>query len=253
MQKEMFRSNKAQVTIFVIIAVVIIAAAGAYLLIRNGVSSGFLSTEFQPIKSEIESCTSSLIRDVIWFEGFQGGYYNVPNPKQAYLSIEVPILFEKGIAKIPSPDILKEQLSSGIKDNIFICRDKLKNFESQGYNLSFGAIKSISVNFQNGKVNVELDMPISISYNNKKTVLDTFTSSTVFDYEKKQEIISYILKEQEKYPKEIIPESLITHGVENNYTMESFQLTNSTYIFSFIFDGDKYKNESYIYSFGSIL
>ena len=81
----MIKSRKGQVTIFVIIAILIVAGIAAFFIFRNkfGASSSLTPTittpaELLPITNSIQTCVQTTLQDGTKLVGFQGGYILPP-------------------------------------------------------------------------------------------------------------------------------------------------------------------------------
>src|SRR3990167_7805577 len=73
-------NRRAQVTIFVVIAVVIVALASvSYLVVKNKESDVPKTPEAAAFKTYIDGCLKDSLEEVLIVMGQRGGYYNLPS------------------------------------------------------------------------------------------------------------------------------------------------------------------------------
>ena len=136
--------RKAQVTIFIIVAVVIVVIAGIVFYVVNSNQKNKLSQEFfesaeikpklYEIENHISDCITQSTRDSIETIGVQGGYYNKPESSEDYFDLEwtfIPYYYGGGEFKIPGLDNVEKELSDYVKDNVDVCMEgfSMENFE----------------------------------------------------------------------------------------------------------------------------
>lgn len=103
--------RRGQVTIFIIVAVILVVAILFFLFIRNKSSSeSSVPLTMAPISNFVTDCVSSTSEDAIWFIGAQGGYNEVPAPKEAYSRIEIPIYLYNDRASMPSVNLVEDEM-----------------------------------------------------------------------------------------------------------------------------------------------
>ena len=92
MQKGM--SKRAQVTVFVVIAVVIVALAGvSYLVVKNKGSDVPKTPEEVAFKTYMDGCSNACLRASLVDLGYNGGYYDLNGISNSdFLMINFPFL-----------------------------------------------------------------------------------------------------------------------------------------------------------------
>lgn len=147
-----FMNNKAQVTIFIIIAIIIIVLGVVLYLFFPQIQTTFNLVEKNP-PGFIESCMEDEIKETIETLSLQGGSIN---PENYFLYNDEKVEYlcytnEYYVVCVVQQPMLKQHIENEIKNNIKSkaddCFETLKNnFESQGY----------AVNLKEGKTSVEL-------------------------------------------------------------------------------------------------
>nr|MBC8435204.1 hypothetical protein [archaeon] len=172
----MVKKRKGQVTIFIILAVVIVAAIIAYFLLRStGTSS--LSKEMQPVYNYYQSCLERHTEQGISLLGEQAGYIYVeeldfvsgssykpfssqldffgqPVPYWMYVSGNNILAKQK-----PTLASMEKELETYLEDNLDNC--DFEYYYSQGYDISFSEGK-VNVQIKGDRVEVSIDSPFEI-------------------------------------------------------------------------------------------
>ncbi len=168
-------SSKSQVSIFMILALIIILGGVLYffyqrLSVEREVE--IVHPDIAPIREYIENCIKSAAEDGLDRIGLSGGYITVPdsigkNPR-AYLSnppgsgFKIPYWWHDGITSIPTEDLISQQLASYIKLEIKNC---INNFEPFAERFSINELKekSVDVKLNENDVSISMYYPLEIA------------------------------------------------------------------------------------------
>ena len=172
-------NRRAQVTIFVVIAVVIVALASvSYLVVKNKESDVPKTPEAAAFKTYIDGCLKDSLEEVLIVMGQRGGYYNLPSNSLndelsvGFLDYNVPYyLNEKNLLAISKPKLVDE-LRKGFEQKAKECVD---NYETT-LEVSTGRITS-QFFLEEDVVKAVLNFPITLLKQ------EDDTSSTVSSFE----------------------------------------------------------------------
>ena len=158
--------KKAQVTIFVIVGVVILAIIGFLFLLKTNTLQNFLSKESQTSKIVppqiesinffVEDCIETTSHDALKVIGQRGGYYQLPREQ----TFSVPYYFFEGRNLIPTKEKIETEISNYIEDNLPNC---IKDFEEFPDFVIQDRKMSITTKIQIDKVILMIDYPIRIT------------------------------------------------------------------------------------------
>ena len=169
-------NKKAQVTLWVIIALFIIAAVVLYTIFSGKIGGERIPREFSPVYSYYEECILQAGKNALYIAESQGGHiYNIENiPGSDYapfssnlnfLGVNIPYWFYltgNGVAKekVPSKDEIASEISRYIKEKIAEC--DFQEFERQGFliNLTEPAVQT-SIELDRVVVNVDSNLMVS--------------------------------------------------------------------------------------------
>jgi len=182
--------KRGQVTLFIILGILIVAAVVLVLYLRGQLFFGpvtpdNLNTKMIPIKEHIIKCLQEVSPQYIEQIGLQGGYLATPtdtyrmwdNETVSYLCYNIkkhPICYNRMLTKAHMEQELENSLELGLAQCIDISK-----FEGKGYDIVYGKRKS-TVEIGNDKVIVTVKMPITIKKDDVSITEDEFTAN--FNY-----------------------------------------------------------------------
>jgi hypothetical protein len=217
------RGNKAQITIFVVLAILIVAAIVIFIFARGGVIKPAISEEeaqkivaaqVQPIKDKIEGCAAEMARTSVDTLGHFGGLAAPSSGRVLFGASETmpgassfinyALLYDTGAQKyinfLPSLNrTCREELPLLFRsDNPFfeICIDDFSEFKKLA-DIKAGEFKikldELDCGEKSGSIVIPFSYPIEISKGKSKTVLDNYQVSLPINLEIVHDTASMIL------------------------------------------------------------
>jgi hypothetical protein len=162
-------NKKAQVTLFVIIALFLIGIIIAFFLLKDKIFiKSESSSEVADIHSFVKDCIQSSGDYSISEISEKGGYFFTPS-----LSTNegVPYYFFNNHSYIPSKEKLESELSKQIRTSISLCTNDFEDFKNA--EISPSNISVVS-SLNEDSVISEVNYPLSIKRNNKTFLLNDF-------------------------------------------------------------------------------
>ena len=177
--KKIATSKRSQVTIFIIIAIVIVAAAVGYFLLRNKINPSVQIKQLQEPYNYFISCIENEIKIVSEIAETQAGYVTLPDfePGSDYMpfssqldfnGIAVPYWYYvsgNGIIKeqVPSKSEIETQIEDYVSENIKNC--DFSSFEAKGYSIQLSDMES-AVKINEYSVDARVKGSIVIKFGN---------------------------------------------------------------------------------------
>ena len=189
----LLKSTRSQVTIFIIIAVLLVVAIGIVFVVRNALKTGEVTPPAgaENVGDFVTNCLKTTSENGLVLIGRQGGYYKFTNePHYSYSgndsetdkyftelgSITIPYYGDgssSAASGMPSDrGVIETQLSLYIKDNIDKCLNNFSIFKQKGFEVQNGTME-VSARILDEKVIVILDYPVTTTkadFTQKKTV-----------------------------------------------------------------------------------
>jgi hypothetical protein len=177
----MVKLKRGQTTIFIIIAIVLVATISAYFVYRDVIKVESFPDNIQEIENTFLSCVEETALDGISLLEARGGYIEIPSFERGtsyspfsseldFFGVSIPYwyyLSGNNVEKeqVPSMEEMELQLENYVEDKISKCR--FDEYISQGYSISRG-IPLVEIEIKDSKVlaNVFVDLEISNELDN---------------------------------------------------------------------------------------
>lgn len=150
------KNKKAQVTIFIIIAIIIVGAVALFFTLRGTLQKEVYTPEVASVKNFVDECIENTAEDVIYTIGQGGGYY-FPPTFSTDSGITYYLINNKSY--MPSKKQIEEEISYFISNKLFFCVRNFVDFPE--FEIEQGEIKTSSKIYENSVV-LNLNYPITI-------------------------------------------------------------------------------------------
>jgi len=176
---------RGQVTIFVILAIIIVAFAALFFIFKDGLGGNRIPSEISPVYNTLVSCLEEDLSIGINVLESRGGYIYIPEYESGsdympfssqleFLGNSIPYWYYVSgnnieREKVPSKNEMQNQLEEFIEDRARDCL--FDNYYSQGYDISLGS-PDANIRIKSNEIDLDLNMDFSVtfgdeSYNSK--------------------------------------------------------------------------------------
>lgn len=226
--------KRGQVTIFVIIAVVVIAIFLVYFLFISHPAKSSSSVTQGPVFNFVQNCLENATQKAVIDVGLGGGYF-YSSPFSTPDGIAYYWL--NGTDHFLNMSTLQSQVSEGISKSLSDC---ISNFTSfPGYTISAGTI-NVSDQIESDKVYVFVNYPVTISKGSSTDILKTFDYKMPSRLGLIHNLMENFTSEEPKNPG-ICLSCIYGISNENNLTISMFDYSPTTVIFDVKDNESKYK------------
>ena len=192
-------NKRGQVTIFIIIAIIIVGAVAAFFALRDSLNIGGIPASVEPIHTNILSCLEETTEEGLDYLALQGGYYEVPKAISiSYFTEDIPYYYLNSKKYIPSIEIVEEELENYIHNYLSNCLE-FDSFREQGYEVNEGDLL-VSVNIREDKIRTKLDYPLTITKGESTKRLREFEILTDSNLERLLEVSEEVVDSYSKKP-----------------------------------------------------
>ncbi|MBI2004519.1 hypothetical protein HYS72_03595 [Candidatus Pacearchaeota archaeon] len=162
-------NKRGQLTIFIILAILIIAFVALFFVFRGGIQKEKpVSPEIAPIKNFVEECIYDAGEDALYFIGLHGGYY-VPNKFST--SLGVPYYIKDNNTLMPSKEDIEIEISKYVDEALLLCAGNFTEFDN--FQIASGKPKT-SAKILDEKVILEVNYPLTIIRGEEKSRISEF-------------------------------------------------------------------------------
>ncbi len=207
--------KRGQITLFIIIAIVLLFASALFFYFRNNQTEQKMNTEvsqvivvpdeIKPIKTFIDNCVETTLEDGLTKIGMQAGWVDIDSrfekPIQGFRSGDllevVPNFYipywynqKNGINYIdnapslliqnyiPDDYSMQRQLADYIATNISDCFNDFQNFVGMGYSFEEQGDLGVYLSFNDEDITAEIEYPLKISKSGKDLEISSFSASS---------------------------------------------------------------------------
>ncbi len=184
----MFKGKKGQVTIFVILAIIIVVVGLSIFLFRGRIVAQEVPENIVPIQTAFLNCIEGGTLTGISILESKGGYIENPDfvagsnympfsSELDFLGVEIPYWYyitgnNIQVEQIPSLEDMNFQLESYLEDKLVNCNFEV--YRNQGYDIEIGdPLVETKINGQS--VEVEVDMDLTVSFEEGVYLMDDFS------------------------------------------------------------------------------
>ncbi|MEK6823832.1 MAG: hypothetical protein AABY06_02240 [Nanoarchaeota archaeon] len=176
--------KRGQVTIFIIIAILIVASVSGYFLFKNKIGKIDVPTNIQPIETAFLSCLEDDVLTGVDVLESQGGYIELPEfesgsdfmPFSSQLNfLGNPIPYWYYVSgnniereQVPSKEFMESELENFINGQIKNCN--LEKYYQEGYKISSG-VPEADVIIRDKDIKVELKMDLGINFGEESAII----------------------------------------------------------------------------------
>lgn len=158
--------NRGQITIFVIIAIVLVAAILVFFGIRQGVFSSSDQSGLSAENSEariasegLEGCAKSATQEALITIGERGGYFNAPNRTSNFGDDFLSYHYYSGEFQNPTLSLVESELAKYVDFVLPFCAYDLNNTAHASFNF-----KDVKTKAKINAQNVVFDIQVSGTY-----------------------------------------------------------------------------------------
>jgi hypothetical protein len=117
--------KNAQLTIFIIVCVILVAVVGLFFAFRGGIISEYSISDTSNVKSFVDDCINEVGIEVLKQISEGGGYYFSSNEST---SSGLAIYYSQGQNFLPTKEEIENEISFYVAENLFFCTKNFVNF-----------------------------------------------------------------------------------------------------------------------------
>lgn len=227
--------KRGQIGMFLITAVLVLAAGTLYFFNSPKSEKAAIATNFEDVRNFISTCLKDTAEEGIYFISLQGGYYNAPEDSLPFVFIRIPYYWHLGNGKMPEKETIEIELSKFIEDAVQLCANNFTAFRQIGYDVEYENLAVIS-KITEKNVLVEAKFPVKINSKAGSREFNDFNSIIDININEKYGYAKQIIEEQKKDANTIPFGFLAELAYDSNFTFEYIYMGDGDVIYSLIFN-----------------
>jgi hypothetical protein len=248
------KSSKTQITIFVIIALIIITSFAAIMIFtKNNSQSQISLTKTDGIKGEIEKCLNQNLNDLVNYVAIQGGYFGLSEYSIDYgldessinYPISIPYYLYNSERIYPSIQRIEQEIAFGLNATLLDC----VNLSDSRLKISPGAkIALPEILIEENKITAKINLPIRVTEKDSNYLLNNFYINLPSNFSKAYLIALKISEEQFLKGDSICLTCTSRIMEESQFLLETNQATRLNE-FIIIYSLQDPANENFVFNF----
>ena len=238
--------KKAQVTVFVIVAVVIIAGIGGFIYYNGELGLGEnVDPVVEPVYLYVENCMEETAKNAILDTSQFGGYFISPD-----LSIDngMPYYLYDERDNMPSKREISEQISLYLDSSLFFCLGEFEDFS--GFEITAGPSETI-VTIEDEEVIFNIKYPLTVTKGNSSFVFEDFVVKVPARLGVIYDSIDYYMNEQMISPKGICVTCAHEISTTEDLYFNTIDYDEETVIFTIKDENIKINKEDLVFNFAN--
>lgn len=226
---------RGQISIFILLGLLVLFFIVFFIFYQTQQSEALPAQHVSssPLETYIEECASTVAKNAVTLASLQGGYIDVPSPSFAIGLYVVPYYYvrENNVLQNvhPSIDLVQQEISRYIDQELIHCVGNFTSFIEQGYTLYVENPQTIT-ELTESQAFVTIDYPLSIEFEGEKTQLSQFhltVPTKILVYHRVAELILLAHTDDTNIPLTLL--NLIASNTNVSISMGHF---NSTVLYS---------------------
>lgn len=218
------KNQKGQMTIFIILAIVIVASIALFFVFRDSIKFKMMSAEAESVYLFVEECINEVGVKVVYDVGAGGGYYFAPNFST---ETDIPYYYSNGKNYMPSKIKIENEISYFVNEKLFFCTRNFVDFTN--FEVSQGEIKT-DIRIMGDKVVLNVDYPLKITKGKSTSVLGEFKIEIPVRFGVVYDSVAEIIKEQLN-DEGICLSCILDVSLENDLYFDMIDYDDETVIF----------------------
>lgn len=234
------KNKRGQITIFIIIAIVIIAGVGIFFAVRGSLGSEEeIPQEVAPIVNFVQECTDMTLEETVYAVAEQGGYSGYSYLDGSITDSGVRYYFFEGKNYFPTKTMVENQLEEYFERKFFLCTNSFSDFPD--YLIEEGLLET-SFSIEDDEVRLKARYPLVITRGGETSKVENFESRIYSRLGVVYNSVSYFIKEHQN--RETICLGCLDFAAENEIYVNMTNSYDGTVVFIFRDDSLKLNNKS---------
>jgi hypothetical protein len=160
-------SRKGQLTIFIIVAVVIVMAIIIYFTSLKDLFNRPIEGS-ETLRDSIVECLDFTTKNSLYFVSYQGGYNHAPEKHFSFSPTFFPYYYFEGDDLFPTIDLIEKEMAEYVEENLDSCLDDIEGSE---FDISYGE-PIVKVEITDDEINYIIDMLLVLKRDENSMTLD---------------------------------------------------------------------------------
>ena len=223
--------KKSQISIFLVVAVLIMAAFIFYIIITVPEQEEIIdnSDVRAAVSTFVEGCLQIIADEAVVHIGNHGGYYKLTAQTKNFNKL-YPYYFFESTVHMPGLERVQKEIAKYMDENLNSCLNDFAEFKRQGMNLESVA-PATDVSIGQSEVLFALNMPITVMQREQEMIIEDFLfTKKEIRLKPIHDSIQELMLDQIRHPDSICLSCMINVGDENGFIFHLQRVFSNVYI-----------------------
>lgn len=239
--------KKAQLSIFVIIGIIILAAvsAGIYFYQQSSQIKQNSPLELSPVKNYVDQCIDQVAIPGIYLLGLQGGQIFVDREYLNVSDLNVVYGYYKNRNVLISKEEMQQQISAYMELQLPVCLSNFESLKEKGLNVTTRNITANTI-IADDEVVININYPVTIKQQGQSQKIDLFSRKYAIRLGHIRNVADKVIKKQQEDPYNV--DLTFISGFDVSVDTSLYDADN--FLYKITDPLSKQKNQPYVFEFG---
>lgn len=191
--------KKGQLTAFIIIGILVFAAAGAFAYFTAYKGKEQVPASMQQIKLFTDDCLKQTLENAVFLSGVQGGviYFEDVLPNQETFYSYSTYWYDNGVDTSVSREFIENEINTYIEEEIEL--QCIRDYEAFHDKIAVGELSS-ETKIKDDSIEVTMDYPVTLMQGDTRTMISRFSAELPVRYSEAINIANEIVREEIRDP-----------------------------------------------------
>jgi hypothetical protein len=221
--------KRGQVTIFIIVAVLLVAIVAVVFIFRENLGlTENTNEQSAPVVNFVQGCVDETFNESIYHVAKNGGYSGYSYLSRESTESGIKYYFFRNSNYMPSKALVEDQIEEYFERKFFLCINQFSNFKD--YSVKEGILET-SVSIEEDEVVLEAEYPLTITKENSVSRIRDFESEIPSRLSVVYDSVNYFIKEHNT--RESLCLGCLSFAVENDIYVDMESSYDGTVVFVF--------------------
>lgn len=237
-------NTRGQLTIFIIIAVILIASILIFFSLRGDLVQNVFNSPIDEVSLFVQDCIEKEGINVIYTIGVNGGYFF---PTNFSIDLGIPYYYSDGENLMPSKKEVESEISFYLGEILFLCTNNFEDFPN--FDISQREIK-VDTEIRDEKVVLNVNYPIRLIKGEDVSLIEDFEAEIPVRLGIVYDSVSEFMQEQIGH-ESICLSCMLDISLRNDLYVDMFDYDEETTVFFFRDENSKLNDKPFTWVFAN--
>ena len=240
--------KKAQISIFVIIGIIILAGVSAsiYFYQQRSTIEQNSPLELSPVKNYVDQCIDQVAVPGIYLLGLQGGQIFVNREYVNVSSLNVVYGYYKNKNVLVTKQEMEQQISAYMELQLPVCLDNFESLKEKGLDVTARNITAQTI-IADDTIFININYPVTIKQDLQSQKVDSFSRKYAIRLGHIRDVADQVVKKQQEDPYNVD----LTYLTSFDVSVDTSLYDADNFLYKITDPSTRVKNQPYVFEFAA--